>query len=899
MIRQPDAATHTPMMQQYFAAKEKYPEAVLFFRMGDFYEMFFEDAEIASEILGIALTSRSKEKDNPIPMAGIPVKALDSYLPKLLREGKRIAVCEQLQDPKETKGIVDRGVVRVITPGTITDEKLIGEKSNNYLASLQPHRDGFGLAWVDLTTGRFLVWESDDVAAVQTQIGRLAPAECLLPESVSFELESWPQLSDMLVDTFLTPFSDHHFEHRKARRTLLEHFDIRTLEGFGCESLKLGVRAGGSLLRYLQDTQKVSLSHLTRLQPFQARRVLPIDRATRRALELLETSREGERKGTLLASMDRTATSLGGRKLREWVLEPLTDVDEILARQNGVERFVEESTLREEIHGLLRCVHDLERIATRISYGSANARDLQSLRRTLEVLPRMRESLGNCDESLLRSILGRLDDLSGLGAALAEALVDEPPISVKDGGVIREGFHSELDELRVIATEGSQWFARYQHDESERTGIPSLKIGFNKVFGYYLEVTHTHRDKVPPEYVRKQTLKNAERFITPDLKEYENKVLHAKERASELEYSIFVELRDRCAAHIATLQDTANALAELDVLVNFARLAVERGYTRPAVNNGQRLFIEDGRHPVVEQVATTEPFIANSVDLSADGSIMIITGPNMAGKSTYIRQVAILTLLAQTGCWLPAKSAEIGVIDRLFTRVGASDDLTRGQSTFMVEMSETANILNNATSHSLVILDEVGRGTSTFDGLSLAWAITEHIADRIGARTLFATHYHELTEITRSFPIARNFNFAVKEWNDDIIFLRKVVEGGADKSYGIHVARLAGIPRSVLDRAKEILTNLESQALDLQDRPALAKSTRRAIPERGISGRGSSAGENGESERDAKAGGSPVQLDLFQGANDALLRELKSLETDSMTPLEALIYLAELRNRVV
>ena len=880
MIRPPDPSTHTPMMQQYFAAKEKYPQAVLFFRMGDFYEMFFDDAHVASEILGIALTSRSKEKDNPIPMAGIPVKAVDSYIPKLLRAGKRVAVCEQIQDPRDAKGIVDRDVVRVISPGTITDEKIIGEKSHNYLASLVPSKKGIGLAWIDVTTGQFLVWESTEYAAVAAQLGRLSPAECLLTESLAFDLEQSPDVQALVEELFLTPFPDPSFDRKTARRTLTEHFRTTSLEGFGCEHFDLGIRAGGGLLRYLQDTQKVALSHLTKVEAFRESRIVPIDRTTRRALELTASSREGGRQGTLLASFDKTATSLGGRKLREWLLEPLTAVDEIVHRQLGVASFVDEPLLREQVYGLLRQVHDLERICTRISYGTANARDLLALCRTLETLPHVRDAMRSCDAAILEEIVARFVELEDVRDTLADALDEAPPLTVREGGMIRAGHSQELDELREIATEGKQWFARFQRLESERTGIPTLKVGYNKVFGYYVEVTNTHRDKVPDDYVRKQTLKNCERYITPDLKEYESKVLHARDRAVELEYDLFAGLRDLCAEHIAELQATADAIAELDVLVTFATLAYERGYARPTINAGTRLAIEDGRHPVVEQVATTEPFIPNSIDLDDDANIMIITGPNMAGKSTYIRQVALLTLLAQTGSFIPAKSAEIGVIDRLFTRVGASDDLTRGQSTFMVEMNETANILNNATSRSLIILDEVGRGTSTFDGVSLAWAITEYIAENVKARTLFATHYHELTTVTRNYPVARNFNFAVKEWNDDIIFLRKVVEGGADKSYGIHVARLAGIPTSVIERAREILGNLENQSLDLHDEPALAKSTRK--------GKGA-----GESEPRM------IQLDLFHNANEDLLKELKHVDLDSMTPLEALQYLADLRNRVV
>ena len=890
MIRKADSGpAQTPMMQQYLLAKERYAEEILFFRMGDFYEMFFEDAHLASDLLGIALTSRSKDK-NAIPMAGIPVKALDSYLPKLLRAGKKVAICEQVQDPREAKGLVEREVVRVITPGTITDEKIIGEKSNNYLAALclasstatkkKKPRETYGLAWMDVTTGEFLVWESGNLASISTQLERLAPAECLLPESIAFNLEHHPAFGELVRDYLVTPFSDPAFDRKTAHRSLVEHFRTKTLDGFGCEHLDLAVQAGGGLLSYVQETQKVALKHLNTIRAYQETRVVPIDRTTRRALELTSTQREGEKKGTLLGSFDRTATAAGGRKLKAWILEPLTGVEEIVQRQEGVAGLVDDQQVREQGIDLLKQVHDLERICTRISYGSANARDLVALGHTLEIVPRVQELLAPLDAAIIAGISARMPALPELRIRLEETLRDEPPLQLREGGMIREGYSEELDELRVVSTEGSQWFARYQQKEIDRTSIPNLKIGYNKVFGYYLEVTNSHKNNVPEEYIRKQTLKNCERYITPALKEYENKVLHARERAIDLEYKIFTSLRDEVGNEIPLLQQAAEALAELDVLVTFASLAAERGYIRPVVNNGTRLLIEEGRHPVVERVATTEPFIANSVDLDDENNIMIITGPNMAGKSTYIRQVALLTLLAQTGSFIPAEKAEIGVIDRLFTRVGASDDLTRGQSTFMVEMNETANILNNATARSLIILDEVGRGTSTFDGVSLAWAITEYIADRIEARTLFATHYHELTELTRAYPGARNFNFAVKEWNEDIIFLRKIVEGGADKSYGIHVARLAGIPVEVIDRAREVLGNLEQQSLDIDDRPALARST--AKP------------KDGEGRKAAS-----IQLDFFQSINDEIYRELKNLDLDAMTPLEALKLLAELKDKVL
>ena len=880
MIREKENPTlQTPMMRQYLAVKEKHPREILFFRMGDFYETFFDDARLSSDILGITLTSRSKDKE-AIPMAGVPVRAADSYVARLLKAGKRVAICEQVEDPKEAAGLVDRDVVRVISPGTITDEKIVGEKSHNYIISVVVDQGNFGLAWLDVTTGQFLVWESSSESAIGASISKLDPAECLLPDSLDFTLDRHPQIEAALENVVRTPFPDPLFQHEAAFKCLTEHFGTKTLEGFGCDQMRFGVRAGGGLLRYVSDTQKDALHHITKITPYEASRHVPLDRATRRALEITETYRGGERAGTLLSAMDKTCTAPGARLLREWILSPLTSVQEIVGRQDAVEEIRASQGLREAIAGLLGQIHDLERISTRISYRSANARDLVGLSKTLEIVPRIKELLGGCTSSFLRRAAERLVELEELRTAIAAALVDSPPLYVKEGGLVRAGHDRELDELRDIAQQGTRWIARFQQQEIQRTAIPSLKVSFNKVFGYYIEITNTHKEKIPPDYIRKQTLKNCERFVTAELKDYETKVLSAKDRVLELEYEIFVRLRDQAAACIPALQTDAEALAEVDVILDFAALAVERGYKRPAINEGTRLFIENGRHPVVE-LLSAEPFVPNSVDVDVNRNIMIITGPNMAGKSTYIRQVALLTLLAQTGSYLPAGRAEIGIVDRIFTRVGAADDLARGQSTFMVEMQETANILNNATPRSLIILDEVGRGTSTFDGLSLAWAITEYIAEKIGARTLFATHYHELTELCITFPNVKNFNFSVKEWNEDIIFLRKIVEGGSDKSYGIHVARLAGIPHEVLERGKEILCNLESQAMDVHDQPAIAARNR------------TSKESSGAEEKPFR------QLDLFQDANEKLLKELKRLDIDRMTPLEALQQLEKIKRRLV
>ena len=880
----------TPMMEQYFASKNAHPDAILFFRMGDFYEMFFDDARVASEILGIALTSRSKEKD-AIPMAGVPVRAVDSYLPRLLKAGKRVAICEQVGDAREPKGLVERAVVRIISPGTITDERLVGEKTNNYICALSVDHGLYGFAWLDVSTGQFLIWESSDANAISAQLSRLEPAECLLPDGLSFSLDKHTELEDCLRQTVRTLYPAPYFEKETAYRNLIEHFRTRTLEGFGCEHLHAAAQAGGALISYVRETQMNALSHITKVGAYQASRHIPIDRATRHALELIRTQRGEEGPGTLLDSLDTTLTALGGRLLRSWILSPLSAVDAVNERLDAVAELHTNPNLLSSLADTLHQVHDIERIATRISYRSANARDLIALRTTLDLIPKIRGLLEECKSELLHRAVERLVVPAGVKEELAKAIVDAPPLAVSEGGILRDGYDPAVDELREIGSQGTRWIARFQEEEIQRTGISSLKIGFHQVFGYYIEITNSHRDKIPENYHRKQTLKNCERYITPDLKDYEAKVLSARDRVMALEFELFCRLRDMAAAHIPLYQSAAQAIAEVDVLTAFAALAVQRGYTRPRVDDSHRLFIQGGRHPVVENVIGKEGFVSNDVDLDDDRHVMIITGPNMAGKSTYIRQVAILTLMAHIGSFVPANRAEMGVVDRLFTRVGAADDLTRGQSTFMVEMNETANILNNATEKSLIILDEVGRGTSTYDGVSLAWSITEHIADRIGARTLFATHYHELTSLAQNYATVRNFNFAVKEWNDEIIFLKKIVNGATDKSYGIHVARLAGIPREVLDRAKEILCNLESQAMDMHDKPAMA-ARHRAAP---VRTRTTQDGHRPENLEDAGL----CQLDLFQDLNARLLKELKKLDLDRMTPLEALQYLAELRKRIV
>jgi len=847
---------------------------ILLFRMGDFYEMFYDDAKIASRILGLTLTSRSKG-EKAVPMAGVPHHSVHGYVKRLIRAGYKVAVCDQIEDPREAKGLVEREVTRVITPGTLTEDALLEGKEHNYLAAVLMQDDTAGMAWVDLSTGLFEI-EDVPAAKIADEIARLNPSEVLLPESASQEMAGLAKAVRSETSAMITTRPDWSFGRDAARRTLLEHFGVRSLEGFGCEELGPALSAAGAALTYLQETQKISLGHIRRLSRCATGDRVVLDRTTQLSLELTRTLRGNERKNTLLWVLDRTLTPMGGRLLRTWLAGPLRSQAAIVARQDCVEEFFDDRALRGELRGCLGEVYDIERLTTRAATGRANARDLLSLQRSLEPIPALKERLSTARCGRLRELGDGLDPVEEARALIGAAIAHEPPVSLREGGLIRDGFSSELDELRAIQRDGKRWIARFQAKEAARTNIPSLKVGYNKVFGYYIEVTHAHRDKVPPDYVRKQTLKNAERYITPDLKEHETRVLTAEERAREMEYDLFVDVRRQVAACTARLQETARRLAELDCLASLAEVAADYGYVRPTVTEEREIHISDGRHPVLERTLE-EPFVPNDTDLDGQNSlVMIITGPNMAGKSTYIRQVALIVLMAHMGSFVPAKSARIGLVDRIFTRVGASDELSRGQSTFMVEMVETANILNNATERSLIILDEVGRGTSTFDGVSIAWAVAEHIAQRNKCRTLFATHYHELTELNSLFNCIKNYNVAVKEWQDEVIFLRRICEGGTDKSYGIHVARLAGVPQEVVERAKTILSNLESATLDKENRPRFAIAAGRRKARRSLG----------------------VQLTIFDSESDLLVQTLKSMDLSTMTPVEAMNRLAELQRLV-
>ncbi len=846
------------MMQQWQAAKDEHAEGILFFRMGDFFEFFHDDARKAADLLGLTLTSRSK-KGGGIPMAGIPVRALDRHVRTLVTQGEKVVICDQVEDPATAQGIVDREVVQIITPGTLTDVGALDASTNNYLASAQKVDEDWGLAWVDVSTGEFNLQAvtGDKIADV---LSALEPAECLLiePEDGADELAT---TVDSVSDCAITYRPSFSFDRDTALRNLTEHFRTLNLSGFGIEDSHAALGAAGALLDYLSETQRGAIGQVTRIGCVNDERFMVLDRTTCSSLELVRTLRGGERAGTLLDVMDRCVTAMGSRNLRGWLLRPLIDVGTIGGRQDAIGELCENHTLAADLRRELRDILDVERLAAQIGAGRATPRDLSALRASLLALPRLSAMLSGCYSTLLTRIVEDLPDLSALAQTLVDQLSDDPPLSISEGGVICTGFHSELDELRRLRSEGKGFIASFQQSESEATGISSLKVGFNRVFGYYLEVTNTYKDRVPSEWIRKQTLKNAERYITPQLKEYEDRVLHAEERQKVLEQELFTALRCDAFKHLASIQAAARCLATLDTLQGLARLAVDHDYVRPSIVADDCFHVTEGRHPVVSCKMTSDVFVPNDVDLDESRRVMLITGPNMAGKSTYIRQVALLSIMAQMGSFVPAASASLGIVDRVFTRVGASDDLARGASTFMVEMLEVANILNSATPRSLVILDEVGRVTSTYDGLSLAWAITEHLARQTGSKTLFATHYHELCELAATMPSVVNFNVAVREWQDEIVFLHKIVEGSADRSYGLHVARLAGLPTAVLADAQVVLDRLESNQPPVPHPVGVVE----------------------------------YQATLFDQAPDQLRERLRVSDPDQMTPLAALTLLAELK----
>ncbi len=819
----------TPMMKQYLQSKAEIPpDCILLFRMGDFYEVFFEDAKKAAPLLDVALTKRAG-----VPMCGVPYHALDSYLPRLVESGVKVAIAEQMEDPRFAKGIVKRQVTRIITPGTVMDSAALSPRQNNYLAALACGKDVYGLASLDISTGELKATELSGAEELQAELCRIGAPECIIPETKYNEWNEGKNFPRTAKQILWTAKDDWIFGFENAEEFLKRHFGVISLDGFGCGGMTAGIAAAGAILHYASENLKQPATHVKSLSVYRNSDFVMLDHISQRNLELVEPMPGGRKEGSLMHVLDHTSTPMGGRRLRDWILHPLRNKDAINARLDAVEALKDDPLALAELAEMLSIVRDMERITARINVGSANARDMLNLSQSLKIIPGIKALLADFETPLICEIRSSLKEHAELADEIDKTIVDEPPAGISEGGIIRHGFSSELDTLRRASVEGKQWIAELQAKEQERAKIKSLKVRFNKVFGYYIEISKSYLSQVPQDYIRKQTLVNAERFVTPELKDMENKILGAEDKAKALELQIFQDLREKAKAWTASILATAAALASLDALSSLAECARKYKYARPAITEDETLLIKAGRHPVLDAIMSQERFVPNDTCLDGDENIiMIITGPNMAGKSTYIRQVALLTLLAHVGSFIPAESATIGLVDRIFTRVGAVDDISRGQSTFMVEMLETANILNNATSKSLVILDEIGRGTSTFDGISIAWAIAEFLHGHPGkrARTLFATHYHELTELALTCKGVKNYNVAVKEYGDQVIFLRQIVPGGTDKSYGIHVAKLAGLPGEVIERAKEILDNLESSSIGEAGQPVLAKRTKTAKP---------------------------------------------------------------------
>jgi DNA mismatch repair protein MutS len=881
----------TPMFRQYQAIKARYPDVLVLFRLGDFYEMFGEDAKIGSQVLQLVLTSREIGKGNRVPMCGVPHHAVERYIAKLLEAGYKVAICDQLEEPSPKKRLVHRDVTRVLTPGTLVEEAFLEAKQYNFLVAISgtrdegrgtsdsrqhqhpalrtehPHR--FGLAVAEVSTGEFAVTELD-AKTLWDELARLQPAEVLLPEQLATDETFIAQLKSVCETTAITSFDLDPFA--EPERLLCQHFQVTTLDGFGVTGMPLAIRAAAMVIAYLKRTQLSALEHLKSLSTYSVGEFMLLDNATKRNLELVQSLRDGGVYGTLLWVLDETVTPMGGRLLRRWILQPLLRVDRINERLEAVDALYRNTLWRQEIREVLKSVPDLERLVSRVGTGTANPRDLAQIRSALQVIPKLREVLTSGPElpTLLQRVAERLHTADDLRQRLEDALVDNPPQRMTEGGIFRDGYHPELDELRYIARHGKELIAALEAKERERTGIKNLRVGYNQVFGYYIEVTKANLHLVPRDYIRKQTLTDVERFVTPELKQLESKVLGAEERIGQLEYQLFVELRQEVAQRSSELLETARAIAELDVLATLAEVAAKNHYTRPIVDEGDEIIIKEGRHPVIEQVQRDKPFVPNDCRLdNRENQLLIITGPNAAGKSTYLRQVALIVLMAQIGSFVPAKEAKIGIVDRIFTRVGAHDELIRGQSTFMVEMSETANILHNATERSLVLIDEIGRGTSTYDGIAIAWAVAEEL-HRIGCKCLFATHYHHLNELENLLPRVRNYRADVLEEGDKVVFLYRIVPGGTDRSYGIQVARLAGLPEQVIDRAKEILMTLESNEQKVITPP---KTVTQLIT-------------------------TPVQLRLFEFAPHPVLERLKQIDPDSLTPREALSLLYELKRKL-
>ncbi|MBS5284066.1 MAG: DNA mismatch repair protein MutS [Clostridiales bacterium] len=880
-----DLSRLSPMMQHYMETKREYPDCILFYRLGDFYEMFFEDALTVSRELEITLTGKDCGLEERAPMCGVPFHAADSYLYRLVQKGYKVAIAEQVEDPKLAKGLVKREVIRVVTPGTITSAQVLDETKNNYLMGIVYVDGKYGISTADISTGDFLVTEVATDRELFDEINKFSPSEIICNNAFYMsgvdleELKSRYQVAVSALDS-------HFFGDESCRKVLKEHFKVGSLGGLGLEDFATGIIAAGAVLQYMYETQKSTLEHITAISPYSTGQFMIIDTSTRRNLELVETMREKQKRGTLLWVLDKTKTAMGARLLRSYIEQPLIQKEAILRRQNAVEELNMSYISREELCEYLNPVYDLERLIGRISYKTANPRDLIAFKTSLEMLPYIKRILGEFQSELLRELESELDPLEDICELIGASIQEDPPVTVREGGIIREGFHEEADRLRHAKTEGKNWLAELESREKEKTGIKNLKVKYNKVFGYYFEVTNSFKDMVPDYFVRKQTLTNAERFTTDELKQLEDIILGAEEKLVSLEYDLFCQVRDQIASQVLRIQKTAKAIAGVDVFCSLSAVATRRGYVKPSINEKGVLHIRNGRHPVVEQMMRDDLFVANDTFLdNGKNRLSVITGPNMAGKSTYMRQVALIVLMAQLGSFVPAQEADIGICDRIFTRVGASDDLASGQSTFMVEMTEVANILRNATRQSLLVLDEIGRGTSTFDGLSIAWAVIEHISSTrlLGAKTLFATHYHELTELEGTIPGVKNYCIAVKEQGDDIVFLRKIVRGGADKSYGIQVAKLAGVPESVIARAKEIAAELSDADITARAKEIAQVSApaanHKAVPK--------------PDEVDMQ------QLSFFDTVkDDDIIRELDGLELSTMTPLDALNTLYRLQTKL-
>ena len=877
-------AEYSPMMQHYLQTKEEYPDCILFYRLGDFYEMFFEDAKIVSRELELTLTGKSCGQEERAPMCGVPFHAYESYMNRLVAKGYKVAICEQMEDPKQAKGMVRREVIRVVTPGTNINEQALDEGKNNYIMCIVSLSDQFGVATADVTTGDFFVTEVDSKRRLLDEIYKFSPTEVVCNEALFMSGLDIDDLKNR-VGIVLYSLENWYFDDSLCENTLKEHFRVNSLEGLGLADLECGMIASGSLLKYLYETQKNSLEQISAIHPYTTGKFMVLDSSTRRNLELVETLREKAKRGSLLWVLDKTKTAMGARMLRSFVEQPLIEKEEIEGRLDAIEELMQRAIDREELREYLNPVYDLERLLTRITYQSANPRDLTAFKSSIGMIPHIRGILLELQSKEIQGICEDMDTLEDLYTLIDAAIEEEPPITVREGGIIKDGYHEEIDRLREAKSQGKNWLAELEAKEREKSGIKNLKIKFNKVFGYYLEVTNSFKDLVPDYYTRKQTLTNAERYITPELKEMEDMILGAEDKLVQLEYELFRELREQIAKNVVRIQKTAKALAKIDVFASLALISEQNHYCRPSLNQNGRIDIKNGRHPVVEKMINNDMFIANDTYLdNQKNRISVITGPNMAGKSTYMRQTALIVLMAQIGCFVPAETADIGIVDRIFTKVGASDDLASGQSTFMVEMTEVANILRNATGNSLLILDEIGRGTSTFDGLSIAWAVVEHISNPklLGAKTLFATHYHELTELEGKLDNVNNYCIAVKEKGDDIVFLRKIVKGGADKSYGIQVAKLAGVPDSVIERAKEIAEELGRH--DIVDFTEI------------LSNKKNSATKKKKEHLDEV---DLTQMSLFDAVNDNdIIEELKEIDVGNLTPIEALNKLYELQNKI-